>query len=131
MIINNLIQTGRGKKKLLKKVLPLLLLAKAKIGALATLAYFALALIAKKAIIASLISIAITSFIGLKSLYDKKGSVFGGASTGAGYATTGYNNGGWSSGGSTGWSSAGGSSSAGWDDNQHYAAQNQAYSGYH
>ncbi|XP_014212872.1 uncharacterized protein LOC106642569 [Copidosoma floridanum] len=112
---------GRGKKKL-KKILPLLLLAKAKIGALATLAYFALALIAKKAIIASLISIAISAFVGLRSLWEKKGS----ATISAGFPSTGYNAG-WSSSVSGGYPSAG---SAAWDDGHAYA-QSQAFSGYH
>ncbi|KAK2579927.1 hypothetical protein KPH14_007607 [Odynerus spinipes] len=117
---------GRGKKiKLLKSVIPLLIAAKAKIGALATVAYFFIALIAKKAIVASLISIAISAFVGLKALWASK----------AGHDYTPYNNG-WNSASSgAGWSGAvspGGwatSGSGGWDDG-HYA-QSQAYSGYH
>ena len=112
--------------------MPLLLLAKVKLGALATLAYFGLALIAKKAILASLISIAISAFIGLKALWANKGH---------GHDTTGYSSG-WSSGGaaggwaapsaSSGWSSGGGgAAAAGWDDGSSHSAHGQAYSGYH
>ncbi|XP_012287558.1 uncharacterized protein LOC105703632 [Orussus abietinus] len=116
---------GRGKKKLLKSILPLLIAAKVKIGALATLAYFGIALLAKKAIIASLISIAISAFLGLKSLWSKGGHdvtpYSGGWSGGGG--------GGWAAPVSGGWSSSG---SAGWDDpHGSYSAQSQAYSGYH
>ncbi|XP_046753581.1 keratin, type II cytoskeletal 2 epidermal [Diprion similis] len=129
---------GRGKKKILKSILPLLLAAKLKIGALATLAYFGIALLAKKAIIASLISIAISAFIGFKALmsqgHDHHSSATaynsGGWSSGGGGGWSsggGGGGGGWSSGGSPGgWSSSGGS--GGWEDRQ--AAQSQAYSGY-
>ncbi|KAF3424470.1 hypothetical protein E2986_06020 [Frieseomelitta varia] len=112
-------RTRRGKKKLLKSILPLLIAAKVKIGALATLAYFAIGLIAKKAIFASLISLAISAFIGLKALWSKNS-----------YDVTPYN--GWS--GNAGWSapvaSGGWSSGGSWDDSHGYA-QSQAYSGYH
>ncbi|KZC11142.1 PREDICTED: uncharacterized protein LOC107189239 [Dufourea novaeangliae] len=120
----DLVVEGRGKKKQLRQLLPLLLAAKAKIGALATLAYFVTGFIAKKAIVVSLISLAISAFIGLKSLWSK-GS----------HDVTPYH--GWSSGpasSSSGWSapvSSGGWSSGGsWDDGHGYA-QSQAYSGYH
>ncbi|XP_057340905.1 uncharacterized protein LOC130677980 [Microplitis mediator] len=113
---------GRGKKKLLKSILPLLIAAKVKIGALAVLAYFGIALLAKKAIFASLISLAISAFIGLKSLWSK------------GADTTAYNAG-WNSGSVGGWSppvANGGWSSGGWDDGHgSYAGQNQPFSGYH
>ncbi|XP_058793664.1 uncharacterized protein LOC131665642 [Phymastichus coffea] len=123
----NEVVEGRGKKKMLKKILPLLLLAKVKIGALAVLGYFAIALIAKKAIIASIISIAISAFLGLKSLWAKQ----------SGHDTTGYSSG-WntaSAGGwaapvqSGGWSSV--ASTGGWDDASSYNAHSQAFSGYH
>ncbi|XP_078032904.1 DUF1676 domain-containing protein Osi6 [Augochlora pura] len=119
----DLVVEGRGKKKQLRQLLPLLLAAKAKIGALATLAYFVTGFIAKKAIFVSLVSLAISAFIGLKSLWSK-GS----------HDVTPYH--GWSSGpaASAGWSapvSSGGWSSGGsWDDGHGYA-QSQAYSGYH
>ncbi|KAK1122756.1 hypothetical protein K0M31_009198 [Melipona bicolor] len=116
--VNEVVE-GRGKKKILKSILPLLIAAKVKIGALATLAYFAIGLIAKKAIFASLISLAISAFIGLKALWSKNS-----------YDVTPYN--GWS--GNAGWSapvaSGGWSSGGSWDDSHGYA-QSQAYSGYH
>lgn len=126
-LILNFLFSGRVKKlKLLKSVIPLLIAAKAKIGALATVAYFFIALVAKKAIVASLISIAISAFIGLKYLWSSK----------SGSSFTPYNSG-WNGGVSNigGWSapvSSGGwatSGSGSWDDG-HYA-QNQAYSSYH
>lgn len=121
---------GRGKKKLLKSILPLLIAAKVKIGALATLAFFGIGLLAKKAILASLVSIAISAFIGLKSLWAQKS---------VGHDVTSYNAGGWNAASSSngwsgpaanaGWSSGG---SNGWDDgHSSYSAQSQAYSGYH
>ncbi|KAI4495825.1 hypothetical protein M0802_008448 [Mischocyttarus mexicanus] len=127
---------GRAKKlKLLKSIIPLLIAAKVKIGALATVAYFFIALIAKKAIFSALISLAISAFIGLRYLWSSKsGGGFtpynsgwsGGISGGGGWAPP-VSSGGWappvSSGG---WATSG---SGGWDDG-HYA-QNQAYSSYH
>ena len=106
---------------MLKQILPLLIAAKVKIGVLAVLAYFAVALIAKKAILASIVAIAISGFLKLKSYLSGKGS--GG--------TTGYNSG-WNSGSSSGWGapapSSGGwqSSSSGWD-----SGAGQGSSGYH
>ncbi|XP_043266995.1 uncharacterized protein Osi6 [Venturia canescens] len=119
---------GRGKKKLMKAIMPLLALAKVKIGILSTIGYFVIGLLAKKAIFASLISLAISAFIGLKALWEKKSH---------GLDVTGYNAGGWSSGGSGGWApppttggwSSGGS--AGWDDHSSFGAHSQAFSGYH
>ncbi|OXU22419.1 hypothetical protein TSAR_010530 [Trichomalopsis sarcophagae] len=119
---------GRGKKKLLKTIIPLLLAVKVKIGALATLAYFGIALLAKKAILASIISIAISAFIGLKALWAHKHALH--------HDTTGYSAG-WSSGVGAGWpapvaSSGWSSGGSGWEDTHGaYSAQNQAYSGYH
>ncbi|XP_016907055.1 uncharacterized protein Osi6 [Apis cerana] len=110
---------GRGKKKILKSILPLLIAAKVKIGALATLAYFAIGLIAKKAIFASLISLAISAFFGLRALWSKNS-----------HDITPYN--GWAS-GNNGWATpvaSGWSSANSWDDSHGYA-QSQAYSGYH
>ncbi|CAL7938064.1 unnamed protein product [Xylocopa violacea] len=119
--VNEIVE-GRGKKKILKSILPLLIAAKVKIGALATLAYFAIGLIAKKAIFASLISLAISAFIGLRALWSKNS-----------HDVTPYN--GWSGGAvGGGWSgpvaSGGWSSGNSWDDSHGYA-QSQAYSGYH
>ncbi|XP_015173238.1 PREDICTED: uncharacterized protein LOC107064741, partial [Polistes dominula] len=121
---------GRVRKlKLLRTILPLLIAAKVKIGLLATGAYLFIALIAKKAIIASFISLSIMAFIILKQFWSSR-------SVGS---FTPYNSG-WSSGissigGGGGWVppvSSGGwatSGTGGWDDG-HYA-QNQAYSSYH
>ncbi|XP_017752399.1 PREDICTED: uncharacterized protein LOC108545370 [Eufriesea mexicana] len=117
--VNEVVE-GRGKKKMLKAILPLLIAAKVKIGALATLAYFAIGLIAKKAIFASLISLAVSAFIGLKALWAKSS-----------HDVTPYNS--WNGGGG-GWSApvanGGWSSGSSWDDSHAYA-QSQAYSGYH
>lgn len=112
---------GRGRKKILKSILPLLIAAKVKIGALATLAYFAIGLIAKKAIFASLISLAISAFFGLKALWSKNSHDI---TPYNGWA--GGNNGGWVAPVASGWSSSANS----WDDSHGYA-QSQAYSGYH
>ncbi|XP_003401369.1 uncharacterized protein LOC100649553 [Bombus terrestris] len=116
--VNEVVE-GRGRKKMLKSIMPLLIAAKVKIGALATLAYFAIALIAKKAILASLVSLAISAFIGIKALWSKNSNI------------TPYN--GWN-GGNAGWSapiaSGGWSSGGSWDDSHNYG-QSQAYSGYH
>ncbi|KAG7190710.1 hypothetical protein KM043_006787 [Ampulex compressa] len=118
---------GRGKKKLLKSILPLLIAAKAKIGVLATLAYFGIALLAKKAIFASLLSILISGFLGLKSLFASKGwhdstpynNGWNNGAAGGGGWTAPVASGGWASGGSSGW------------EDPHGYSQSQAYSGYH
>lgn len=129
---------GRKKKKKGKgSLMPLLLAAKVKMGLLATLTYFVAGLLAKKAILASLISLAISAFVGMKSLWGGKGG---------GHDITSYSNawaapigGGWSSGGGGGWSapvvsgggwSGGGGGGGGWED-PHAYAHGQAYSGYH
>lgn len=117
----------------MKGILPLLIAAKVKMGILATLTYFVTGLLAKKAILVSLISLAISAFLGMKSLWGGKG----------GYEVTSYSNGwnapisgGWSGGGGGGgggWSApvvSGGWSNSGWDDSHTYA-HGQAYSGYH
>jgi len=126
---------ARGKKKGIKGLLPLLIAAKVKLGVLATLAYFAIGLIAKKAILASLISLAISAFVGLRSLWNGGKNVYH-------HDLTAYNNG-WSSGSVGGWSAGGwsapvsgghggwsNSGSAGWED-PHAYSHSQAYSGYH
>lgn len=65
---NNL-KTGRGKKKkLMKQLMPLLIALKLKLSAFAGLAYIVIALIAKKALLASLISLLVSGFIGIKKL---------------------------------------------------------------
>lgn len=63
---------SRGKKKkLMKALVPLLIGLKLKLSAFAVLAYFIIALIAKKAILASLISLAISGFIAIKKLLSQ------------------------------------------------------------
>lgn len=122
-----------GRKKKMKGILPLLIAAKVKMGILATLTYFVAGLLAKKAIFASLISLAISAFVGMKSLWGGKG----------GHDITAYSSGwnqpisgGWSGGGGGGgggWSApvvTGGWSNGGWDDGHAYA-HGQAYSGHH
>lgn len=69
--INNYIEEGRGmikKKKFLKQILPLLIALKVKLSAFAVIAYIVIALIAKKALLASLISLLVSGFIGIKKL---------------------------------------------------------------
>ncbi|KAK0183025.1 hypothetical protein PV327_001103 [Microctonus hyperodae] len=131
--VNDVVE-GRGKKKLLKSIWPLLLAAKAKMSVLAVLMTFGIALLAKKAIVASLLSLAISGFIGLRSMWSKA----------CGYTATPYNSG-WnnaaSGSGSIGWSApvqsaagwSSGGSVGGWDDGQssYASGQSQAFSGYH
>ncbi|KAL1449950.1 hypothetical protein WDU94_002417, partial [Cyamophila willieti] len=60
---------GRGKKKkLIRQLIPFIIGLKLKLKLFAVLAYFIIALIAKKAILASLISLAISAFIAIKKL---------------------------------------------------------------
>ncbi|KAL7296197.1 hypothetical protein TKK_0010736 [Trichogramma kaykai] len=137
---------GRGKKKLLKSLWPVLILAKVKLGVLASLFYFGITLIAKKAIIASLISLAISAFIGLRNYMTKSISHDATAySSGWSSGANAISSAGWaaspqlsvSSGAaipSSGWAAApqaipGGGS--GWEDiSGAYSAQNQAYQAY-
>lgn len=71
--------SGRGKKKkLLKALLPFLIGLKLKLVGFLGLAYIVIALIAKKAILASLISLAISGFIALKKLLGSKQNHGGG-----------------------------------------------------
>lgn len=56
------------KKKFLKQILPLLIALKVKLSAFAVIAYIVIALIAKKALLASLISLLVSGFIGIKKL---------------------------------------------------------------
>ncbi|KAK9501626.1 hypothetical protein O3M35_012319 [Rhynocoris fuscipes] len=71
--VSNFINEGRGKKKkLLKALLPLLIGLKMKLGGFMVLAYFVIALIAKKALIASLIALAISGFIAIKKLLSQQ-----------------------------------------------------------
>lgn len=114
-------EEGRSKKKkVLKKVkksiLPLLLAIKMKVAVLAVITFFGIALIAKKALLASLISLAISGFIGLKKLLAKKSHHY--------VAEEVPYHGGWSSGG--GWDYHGDSHGA----YSSPVAQHLAYSGH-
>ncbi|RZF41804.1 hypothetical protein LSTR_LSTR005266 [Laodelphax striatellus] len=121
--VSELVEEGRGKKKKLKKLLPLLLIGlKMKMAVFLVLTYFIVALIAKKAILASIISLAISGFIAIKKLlsshqmpvHQVEYSAHGGGS-------------GWSSGGaSSGWDSGHGSDSHGSYSNN--VAHSLAYS---
>ncbi|KAI5714004.1 hypothetical protein M8J76_013622 [Diaphorina citri] len=67
--VSEFVEEGRGKKKkLIKALIPFIIGLKMKLGLFAVLAYFVIALIAKKAILASLISLAISGFIAIKKL---------------------------------------------------------------
>ncbi|KXJ70707.1 uncharacterized protein LOC109407028 [Aedes albopictus] len=67
-----LVSEARGKKKLLKQLLPILGLVKLKIVGLAILALFGIALIAKKALIVSVIALVLSKFLFLKKLLSGK-----------------------------------------------------------
>jgi hypothetical protein len=56
------------KKKFMKQLIPLLIALKVKLSAFAVIAYIVIALIAKKALLASLISLLVSGFIGIKKL---------------------------------------------------------------
>ena len=92
--VRALIVEERGKKKkILKKLLPLLGLLKVKLAALGVLSLFGIAIIAKKALLLSIISIAISGASFIRGIFSKLGGGGGGGSS--------------SSGGSSGWSSGG------------------------
>ncbi|XP_011880754.1 PREDICTED: uncharacterized protein LOC105569165 [Vollenhovia emeryi] len=117
---------ARKKKGSMKKILPLLIAAKVKLGLLGALSYFVIGYLAKKAIEASVISLLISAFIGFKSLWSSKTQHHDVTAYNAGW------NGGWSGPVSSGWSSpaAGGwtnAAASGWEDPH---AHGQAYSGY-
>lgn len=59
------------KKKLLKQLMPLLIALKVKLSAFAVIAYIVIALIAKKALLAGLISLLISGFIFIKKLLSQ------------------------------------------------------------
>lgn len=69
--VRSLIVEGRTKKKVLKKLLPLLGILKLKLAALAVLAIAGIAIIAKKALITSLIAIAIAGAGALSGAVSK------------------------------------------------------------
>lgn len=69
--ITNYIEEGRGmlkKKKFLKHLIPLLIALKVKLSAFVVIAYVVIALIAKKALLASVISLLVSGFIGIRKL---------------------------------------------------------------
>ena len=104
--------------------MPLIALAKAKLGFIAVFGYFALALIAKKAIFISLISIALSAFVGLRGLFNRGNGHHDSYS--GGYATSGAASWAAPAPAASGWNAN--APSHGWDDG--HSAQSQAYSGY-
>lgn len=62
---------ARGRKKLLKNLLPILIGIKLKVAVLLTLAYLAIAFIAKKALLVSLVSSAISAFAVIQKLLSQ------------------------------------------------------------
>lgn len=108
--VRSLIVEGRTKKKVLKKLIPLLGLLKLKLAGLAVLAIAGIALIAKKALITSLIAIALAGAGALSGAVGKllglgRGSKIGGLSGSIG-SIGGL--GGIGGGGGGGWGNSGG-----------------------
>lgn len=151
--VRALIVEERGKKKkILKKLLPLLGLLKVKLAALGVLSLFGIAIIAKKALLLSLLSIAISGFSFIQRFISGRsgattatagGSSAGWSAGGSGahgheeiiaYTNGGGGNGGWSSGGGNG---GGGGWNSGYDSYGEHGshsspvAQSIAYSGHH
>lgn len=112
----------------MKGILPLLIAAKVKLGILGALSYFVIGFLAKKAIAVSIISILISAFVAMKSLWSAGKSYHDVTAYNSGWSGgwSGPVNNGWSAPVSGGWASG---VSSGWED-PHYA-HNQAYSGYH
>lgn len=77
--VRSLIVEGRGKKKIIKKLLPLLGILKLKLAALAVLSIIGIALIAKKALLTSLIALAVSGSMALRKLLGGRGGGLGGA----------------------------------------------------
>lgn len=127
--VRALVVEGRGKKKILKKILPLLGILKIKLVALAIIALLGIGLVAKKALLVSLISIALSasSFVG--KLFSGKGGFGKGGGGGGHEEIVAYNTGnsGWSSGGYGGGSS-GGWGGSGWSDSHGGYGEHGAYS---
>lgn len=81
--VRSLVSEARGKKKkILKSLLPILGLVKLKFAALAVVALFGIALIAKKALIISIIALILSKFLLIKKLLSKGGKSEGGSSGG-------------------------------------------------
>ena len=130
------VESRTKKKKLIKKLLPILLAVGAKVAVLGVGAILGLLFLAKKALVVSVIAFFLSLIAGASSglggigsgggLFGGLGGLFGGKSSASGAGA-----GGWSSGGSSagGWSSGG----AGWDSHGAYSApvaQTLAYNGY-
>lgn len=70
--VRSLVSEARGKKKkLIKHLLPILGLVKLKFAALAVVALFGIALIAKKALVISIIALILSKFLLIKKLLSK------------------------------------------------------------
>lgn len=70
--VRSLVTEARGKKKkLLKSLIPLLGLVKLKVAALAVVALFGIAFIAKKALVVSIIALILSKFLLIKKLLSK------------------------------------------------------------
>jgi Protein of unknown function (DUF1676) len=70
--VRSLVSEARGKKKkLIKHLLPILGLVKLKVAALAVVALFGIALIAKKALVISVIALILSKFLLIKKLLSK------------------------------------------------------------
>lgn len=97
--ISDFIEEGRGKKKKLMKALgPLLIALKMKLAAFAAIAYVVIALIAKKALLASLLSLLISGFIAIKKLLSHHSSHHEVVEHHPhGWSGSGYSSGGWDS----------------------------------
>ena len=80
--VRSLVSEARGKKKkIIKKLLPLLGLLKLKFAGLAVLAVFAIGFIAKKALVISIIALILSKFLLIKKLISKpkgEGAAIGG-----------------------------------------------------
>ncbi|XP_069679308.1 uncharacterized protein [Periplaneta americana] len=70
--VADLVTEGRGKKRILKTLLPILIGVKVKAVAVMVLAYFGIALIAKKALLLSLISLAISAFSMMRKFLSQR-----------------------------------------------------------
>lgn len=149
--IKELVVEGRTKKKkIVKKLLPLIIAIGAKLAVLAVASIFGLLLLAKKALIVSVLAFGLALVAGIAGFASKAGGISSGISGGGGGGGLlgglgglfGGKQGGGSS-GSSGWSSGGGgggggsngwpSSGGGWDSHGAYSApvaQSIAYSGY-
>lgn len=69
--VSSYIEEGRGKRKVLKSLIPVLIAAKLKFLAFLKIAYIVTALMAKKALIISTLALAITLFITIRKLLSK------------------------------------------------------------